>query len=40
LENEELKQSDLKKGLKAHLVEGDVFGEHTVTDKSRSVKKV
>ncbi|KAI8578246.1 hypothetical protein K450DRAFT_247927 [Umbelopsis ramanniana AG] len=40
LENEELKQSDLKKGLKAHLVEGDVFGEHTVTDKSRTVKKL
>jgi hypothetical protein len=40
LDNEELKLSDLQKGLKAHLIEGDIYGEHIVTNKSCSVKKV
>ncbi|GAB5590638.1 hypothetical protein Unana1_05538 [Umbelopsis nana] len=41
LDGEELKQSDFQKGLKAHVITGDIFGEHTVdTSKTCSVRKL
>jgi hypothetical protein len=40
LSGEELKHSDVQKGLKAHLIEGDVWANSTVTAKACTVKKV
>ncbi|KAM3588417.1 hypothetical protein VKS41_000862 [Umbelopsis sp. WA50703] len=40
LSGEELKHSDVQKGLKAHLIEGDVWANSTVTAKTCTVKKL